>query len=126
MQSRPETAGTAFITTGGILVDIRAYFEKLHRTEQSLTGHEIVVVSEATPDGGKPGIISEIHRQAAAKLITEGRARLASDEEVASFREATERAIAKAEHARLAQKVQVTVLSDHDFRQLKSARTTKN
>ncbi|HYO84411.1 MAG TPA: hypothetical protein VES20_23615 [Bryobacteraceae bacterium] len=107
-------------------MDIRAYFEKLHKTEQMLNGDEVVIVSEATPDGGKAGMISEVRRETAAKMIVEHRARLASEDEVADFRQATERAIALAEQARIAQKVQVAVVSEHDLRNLRAGKPTKS
>ena len=103
-------------------MDIRAYFEKLRKVERSITADEVVVISLATSDGGREGVASEVHRSCAARLITEGRARLATTEEITEFRSATENAIQKAEQLRLAQRVQVAMISDHDLRSLKSSR----
>ena len=103
-------------------MDIRAYFEKLRKIERSITAEEVVIISLATSDGGKEGVASEVNRLCAARLITEGRARLASTDEITEFRSATEHAIQKAEHSRLAQRVQVAVITDQDLRSLKASR----
>ena len=103
-------------------MDIRAYFEKLRKVERSITSEEVVVISLATSDGGRDGVAAEVSRPCAARLITEGRARLATEDEISDFRSATEQAIHKAEQLRLAQRVQVAVISDQDLRSLKTSR----
>ena len=96
------------------------YFQKLEETEQSITTPHVVVVSEGTPDGGKPGIVSEVSRSVAAQLIAESRARLATDAEARDYHASKERARAALEQERLANRVQVTVLSDNELRSLRS------
>ena len=57
----------------------------------------------------------------AARLILEGRARLASAEEVAEYRAGMEQARQEADQRAVAQKIQVNVVSEADFRAIKSA-----
>jgi hypothetical protein len=100
------------------------YFQKLEETESTITSSDVVVVSEATPDGGKAGVTSEVSRTVAAQLITEGRARLASSDEERVFRGVKERARVALEQERLANRVHVTVLSDNEMRSLKGPQRT--
>lgn len=95
------------------------YFQKLEATERELVTPHVFVVSEATPDGGKAGVISEVSRSVAARLIAEGRARLATDSQEQDYRAAKERARAAIEQERLANRVQVTVLSENELRSLR-------
>ncbi len=66
-------------------MDLRIYYRKLQEVESTLTGPYAVVVSLATPDGGKAGVLTETSRHVAAKQIAEGRARAATADEAADF-----------------------------------------
>lgn len=66
-------------------MDLRLYYSKIREVETTLTSPFVVVVSMATPDGGKPGVLTEVARHVAAKQIAEGRARVATDEETSNF-----------------------------------------
>ncbi len=66
-------------------MDLRAYYRKIRETETMLNGDHFVVVSLETSEGGKAGVRTEASRAVAAKLIAEGRARVASDEEGVEF-----------------------------------------
>ena len=101
-------------------MDIRSYFQKLRAVESSIGTETVVVVSEATPDGGKSGVKSEVKREVAAQLITEGRARLATDIESREFRTDMDNARTAAEQQRMAGKVQLTVLSEQDLKSIRS------
>ena len=62
-------------------MDIRAYYQKIRETTGSIPADHVVVVSHDTPDGGKGNVRTEVSREAAARLIVEGKARLASETE---------------------------------------------
>ena len=53
-------------------MDLRQYFKKIRETEAALTEPFPLVVSLHTEDGGKPGMVSEVSREVAAKMIVEG------------------------------------------------------
>ena len=57
-------------------MDLRSYYKKVREAEATLKGDDIVLVSLATPEGGKPGVLTEAPRGVASKLIAEGRARV--------------------------------------------------
>ena len=58
-------------------MDLRVYYQKLRKAEQEIADEHVVVVSNETPDGGRPGQKTQVARAIAAKMIVEGRARLA-------------------------------------------------
>jgi hypothetical protein len=102
-------------------MDIRAYFRKVRQAEESIATPWVVVVTEETPDGGKPGTKNEVSREVAAQLIVEGRARVATEAEANEHRAEIERARTAAEQERMAGKMQIAVMSEENVRALKSS-----
>jgi hypothetical protein len=97
-------------------VDLKQYFRKMREIESTISEQYPLVVSLETPDGGKPGTVTEVSRLNAARMIIEGRALLADDSEKQAYREQQAAARAAAEKAELAKRVQVAILSDADLR----------
>ena len=97
-------------------MDLKQYFRKIRQVEASLTEKYPIIVSLETPDGGKPGMVSETTRETAARLIVEGRAVLASEEEKEMYRAQQLCARQAAEKAELARRVQVAIISDRDLK----------
>lgn len=102
-------------------MDLRVFYQKLRKLEQEIPDAHVIVVSQETADGGKAGQRTEVPRGIAARLILEGRARLASAEEAVEYRGAIEQALREAEQKALAGKVQVNVISEADLRAIKNA-----
>jgi hypothetical protein len=96
-------------------VDVRQYFRKMREIEDSLGEPYPIVVSLETPDGGKAGIVCEVPRSVAAKMILERRATLASTEQKELFFQQQEAAKKAAEKAELARRVQVAIIADPDL-----------
>ena len=91
-------------------MDLRAYYRKLRQAEAELTGDEFVMVSLATPEGGKAGVRTEVPRAVAARLLVEGVAQLASEEDAKAYREAVREAKEKHDEEEAARQVQVMVI----------------
>ena len=72
-------------------MDLGEYFRKLRKVEADIPEESVVVVSRETPDGGRSGMCVDVPRQVAARLIAEGKADQATEEEAAAFRAETER-----------------------------------
>lgn len=101
-------------------MDLRAYFKSIRDQQAAIATEYVVVVSKATSDGGREGVLSELSRETAATLVVEGRARLATEDETATYgREMGERR-QKANEAAIAQRLQVAVISDTDMQSFKS------
>jgi hypothetical protein len=95
-------------------VDVRQYYRKLREIESGITDDYVRITSLETSDGGKPGVVSEVSREQAAKLMVEGRVVLSTEGEQKAFfdrRAADKRAFEKADMAR---RLQVTIVSAPD------------
>ena len=97
-------------------MDLRGYYRKVREAEAALSGEHFVMVSLATSEGGKAGVRTEAPRAIAARLIAEGRAYVATDEEAREFHEAIREARAKYEDEEIARRVQVMVIPSHDLK----------
>ena len=91
-------------------MDLRAYYRKVREVEASISEEHPVLVSLATPEGGKAGVRTEAPKAIAAKLIAEGRARLANAEEAEEFRSAMRQAKEKFDQEEAARRMQVVVI----------------
>ena len=104
-------------------MDVKQYYRKIKEVEAALVDQYPVVVSLETADGGKAGVVSEVARSIAAKLIVEGRAVLASAVEKAAYLEQQRRAKDAAAKAELARRLQVAIIADPNA--VPTARQTK-
>lgn len=102
-------------------MDLRVFYQKLRQIEQEIAEAHVIVISNETSDGGRAGQKAEVSRSVAARLILEGRARLATAEEAAQYRAGVETALREAEQRAMSEKVQVSVITDADLRAIKSA-----
>lgn len=102
-------------------MDLKLYFHKIRTVEATIAGDHAVVVSMETSDGGRPGQLSEVSRSVAAKLVVQGKARLASEEEAEEFQAATRDAKKAADESAMHDRVQLHVLQDADIRLLRDA-----
>ena len=91
-------------------MDVKAYYKKIREVESMITEDFVVVVGSETPDGGKTSTRTEVSRSVAAKLVADGRGRLATAEETEGFREDQANAIRQAEAAAAVQRMQITVV----------------
>ena len=96
-------------------MDLRQYFRKIEELKTTMTDGYQMVVSLETPDGGKAGLVSEVSRANAAKLIAEGRAVLASEEQKQQLLEKQRLARETAKQAEMARQLQVTLVSEADL-----------
>lgn len=100
-------------------MDLRAYYQKLHKIQAGIADEFSVVISNATPDGGRADVRTEVTRSVAARLLVEGKARLATAEESEQYRGELLEARQQADQAAAASRVQVTVISDAELRSLR-------
>ncbi|HEY3741179.1 MAG TPA: hypothetical protein VGL53_15110 [Bryobacteraceae bacterium] len=106
-------------------MDLRDFFKRVRDVEAAISDEYPMVVSYATPDGGKAGITTETPRSVAATLIAEGRARLATPEEAAAHQQSVRNAVEQVEKAALADKIQVALVTDADLEGLKQKTKTR-
>lgn len=100
-------------------MDLKAYYRTVREIEAGITQAHVVAISLATPDGGRAGVAIEVSRSLAARLIGDGKARLANEQEAAAHRAELAEAKRIADQAILSQRLQFTVLSEADLKTLK-------
>ena len=100
-------------------MDLTLYYQKIRDAEARITEAFPVVVSHETPDGGKAGVLTEVTRRIAAKMMVDGLAHLASAEEARLFAAANAEARRLADQLTMAAKVQFAVLSPAELDRLK-------
>ncbi len=96
-------------------MDLRAYYTKMREVEAGLP-EPCVVVSRQTTDGGKDGVHTEVSRTIAARMILNGTAREATEEETRAFREATDQAKRTADQLAAASRMQLVLAQPYELR----------
>lgn len=96
-------------------MDLKQYFRKMREIEGAITDPFVLIMSLETPDGGKGGMVTEVSRLSAAKMIIEGRAVLADESQKEAYLAQQEAARKAAEKAQLANRVQVAILADPEL-----------
>jgi len=102
-------------------MDLRAYYQKIRDIESKIAEEFAIVVSLETSDGGKAGTFTEVSPGVAAKMLVDGRARLALSDEADEFRTRLAEASRAAEQEAKAGRVQLSVVPTNELNQLKSA-----
>jgi hypothetical protein len=105
-------------------MDLKVYYQKIRELEGSFKSDYPVVVSQETPDGGAAGVKTEVPVHVAARMIVEGRARLASEGEAKEFLEQKMEAKRIADQLEASKRMQVTVVAESDLRAIKSSRSS--
>jgi hypothetical protein len=103
-------------------MDVKQYYRKIRELEASLTDEYPIIVSIETADGGKGGLLSEVSRSNAARLIIEGRAQLATKDQMEDFYNQQAAARKLAERTEISKRIQVAIVSDPE---LQASLTTK-
>ena len=93
-------------------MDVKTYFARIRQVQQTMPGEFVIVSSLETSDGGRSGVLTQVTARSASQLIVEQRARLATEEESAFYRETTDRAALAAVENDLAERIQIKVVSD--------------
>jgi hypothetical protein len=102
-------------------VDLRAFFQNVRQQEKQIPGSHAVVVSTETPDGGRPGRTTEVAKDVAARMIVEGKARLATPEECAQHQAGVAQGVDAVRRREEMGRAHVRLLSDSDIEMLRSA-----
>lgn len=102
-------------------MDLKVYYQKMRQIEGEIAENPAIVTSLETADGGKPGVLTEVTRETAARMILEQRARLATAEEAEGFRAEVEERRKLAEQAQAASRMQFTVITETEMKAIRGA-----
>ncbi len=100
-------------------MDLKVYYQKLKQIESQIPETHPVIVSKETPDGGKEGVRTEVTRSIAARMVVDGRARLATEEEAAEYRNAVAAKRKAIEQAAAANRVALSVVPEAELQMLR-------
>ena len=101
-------------------MDIRGYYRKIKSAIEGFAESFVVVVSHETPDGGKAGVMTEVARELAAKLLVEGKARVATKQESEKYYSEQRTAHEKAKAEQASSQRAYTILADQSIEALRS------
>jgi hypothetical protein len=114
-QKARAASGRLFSFLEEMGVDLRQYFKKIRETEEALAEPFPLIVSLETPEGGKSGVVSEVSREIAAKMLVEGRAVLANEKERHAYFDRQAAIRKAAEKADLSRRLQFAIITDPNF-----------
>ena len=97
-------------------MNVKAYYQKIRELERALTDSFVVIVSHDTSDGGKGGLLTEVPKHLAARMIADDRAHLASEDATLQFRVKSVEAKRTAEELLLANRRQVRPVPASELR----------
>ena len=100
-------------------MNLTSYYQKIHEFESSIVAPFVVLVSHATDDGGKEGLLTEVPKAVAARMLAEGRGRLASEEVARDFQDKKAEAKRAADTEATANRMQVTLVPTADLMKTK-------
>jgi hypothetical protein len=104
-------------------MNLKTYYQKMREVEASINHPFVVLVSHVTSDGGKEGLLTEVPKELAAKMIADGRAHAANDDVARDFHEKKAEAKRVADSEAAANRMQVTLVPTADL--MKAKRVTK-
>ena len=100
-------------------MDLKAYYGR--EIESGIADDYPIVKSLATPNGGRPGYLTEVTRSIAARMLAEGLVDVATEEEGQNYRKQIEAAQQAEKERRESAKIQFTILSEGDLQGLRRA-----
>ena len=95
-------------------MDVRQFYKKVREVQSGIGEPFVYVTSLETSDGGRPGLVVEVSRELAARLLVESRVTRSSQAEVDVYRRTQQSARKAAERAELAKTIQVAVIREPD------------
>jgi|HubBroStandDraft_1064217.scaffolds.fasta_scaffold1064278_1 D-ribose pyranose/furanose isomerase RbsD len=99
-------------------MDVKTYYQRIRTVEATIPTQFAVVVSLPTDDGGKKGVMVEVPRYLAAKMVVEGSAEIATAAQASAFQQEQAAAYRAVEDAAAASRVEVTMVSSEELKKL--------
>ncbi len=96
-------------------MELRLYYQKVREVIDSIPGEFAVVISNDTGDGGRAGMPEEVSRALAGRLVVDGKARLATEEETAAFHKENEDKRIALARENAAHRLQVALVSEESI-----------
>ena len=102
-------------------MNLKHYYRDVAAIEESIEEPFVMVVSLETKNGGKAGVMTEVSRETAARLVVEKRARLAMPDEVEQMRADQELERQLRELGELEERVRIARAAEAELDRLKES-----
>ena len=103
-------------------MDLRVYYQKIREVEAEVKDDHTVIVSLKGDDGGPEGVKTEVSKSVAARMVVDGRARLATKEEIDGFHAKIAEARKRFNEERVSDALQVALISESQMNAFKKSR----
>ena len=100
---------------------LKTYYGQIEIELAKIDSRFVHIVSKETPNGGREGVVSEVIRETAAKLIVENKARLLTAAEVAKLQAEQQQAQRQKDLAELQERVRMTRLAEEELAAMRRA-----
>jgi hypothetical protein len=105
-------------TKGESGMDVKTFYQRIRDAEAKIPTPFVVMISLPTDDGGKKGVLVEVPRHLAAKMVVEGSAELAPADQAFTFGQEKEAAYRAAQDSAVAARVEVTMMPSDELKRL--------
>lgn len=109
-------------------MNLRKYYEQVKTIRDGIPEAFVCVTSLATANGGRAGLVTQVDRELAARMIADGVARLSTAEETASYESENERGRTAAREEQLRNRLRITLVNEPEIEtsRSKAESATKN
>lgn len=102
-------------------MNLKDYYKAISHVEAEIPDEFAFVVSLPTDNGGRGGVVAEVTRATAAKLIVDQQARLTTPAEARQAREDRKEQQRQKEMSALRERMRITRLAEDELRTLKKS-----
>lgn len=102
-------------------MDLKEYYREVAKIEASIKTPFAVVVSLATGNGGREGVVSEVARTVAARMVADKQVRLADAKETKAFQRERENEMKRRDDAVARERIRTALAVEDELTLLKEA-----
>jgi hypothetical protein len=96
-------------------MNLRKYYEQVKTIRESIPEEFAYVTSLATANGGKAGVVTQVDRDLAARMIADGVARLSQAEEVKAYEAENEQGRNVAREEQLRNRLRIALVNEPEI-----------
>lgn len=96
-------------------MNLRKYYQDVKEVRSKMESPYVYLTSLDTPNGGKAGCVCEVDADIAARMLVDGVARQATEEEIADYLQEGEKLLMAAKEEQLRNRLRVTLVSEPQF-----------
>lgn len=102
-------------------MDLKEYYREVAKIETSIKTPFAVIVSLPTANGGREGLVSEVARTVAARMVADKQARLADAKEIKAYQRDRESELKRRDDAVARERIRTALAVEDELTLLKEA-----